>query len=160
MMEGRIAFIKKLPYVKKPAIKPLKGGMTNINYLVLDGNKKYVVRFAPKINSLLGLNRKRESHNTRIAHKLGLGPRVAGFYPKENCLVIEYITGKHLRPRREKGPKILKRWRIFLRNFMKGRAFKESLILLRLRGNISQSQNPVEFGFRVISTDLSRSYPI
>ena len=94
-MKDHLEIIKKLPLwnKRKIYIKKLNGGITNFNYLVRDREKKYVARFALEDNALLGLNRKREIYNTKIAFASGLGPKVMGFYPKYNLLVVEYIVG-------------------------------------------------------------------
>lgn len=70
--------------------------MTNINYLVYDEKKKYVLRFAPKSNTVLGLNRQREIRNIKAAYYLGIGPKVIKFFPKYNLLVVEYLEGNVL----------------------------------------------------------------
>lgn len=93
MLKKHAALIRKLPLWHNPVTEPLGGGMTNFNYLVTGGKKKYVARFALKSNVLLGLDRKREVANTRIAFALGIGPKIVKFFPKQNCLVVEYIEG-------------------------------------------------------------------
>ncbi len=86
--------IANLPLWKsKPKIEPLHGGMTNINFLVQENKKKYVARFALASNTFLGLDRKREINNTKIAALENIGPKVIAFYPKHNLLILEYIPG-------------------------------------------------------------------
>lgn len=90
--------IKKLPlwHYRSIKVKQLKGGMTNNNYLVVNNNRSYVARFAPETSRILGLSRKREIHNYRIASSLKIGPRFIAYYPAYRLLIVEYITGKHI----------------------------------------------------------------
>ena len=55
-MENYVKIIKKLPLWdnRDILVKKLSGGITNFNYLIQDDRKKYVARFAPKLNVLLG----------------------------------------------------------------------------------------------------------
>lgn len=99
-MKNHIKIIKKLPLWdnRDILIKKLSGGITNFNYLIQDKSKKYVARFAPKSNVLLGSNRKREIYNTKIASSLDLGPKITQFFPKYNLLIVEYIDGNVFSP--------------------------------------------------------------
>ncbi|OGI46753.1 hypothetical protein A2121_00040 [Candidatus Nomurabacteria bacterium GWB1_40_6] len=99
-MKNHLEIIKKLSLWngKNIFVKKLSGGRTNFNYIIYDENKKYIARFAPKSNTLLGLNRKREIYNTKIVSSMGLGPKVVGFFPKYNLLVVEYIDGNVFSP--------------------------------------------------------------
>ena len=86
--------IFNLPLWKsKPKIESLQGGMTNINFLIEESKKKYVARFALTSNTLLGLDRKREINNTKMAALENIGPNVIAFYPQYNLLILEYISG-------------------------------------------------------------------
>ena len=88
--------ILSLPLWKNPKISKLQGGMTNINYLVEAGKKKYVARFALSSNKHLSLDREREIYNTKIAASEGIGPLVIAHYPEYNLLIVEYLPGKTL----------------------------------------------------------------
>lgn len=94
--EKHIEVIRGLPLWQGSSslsVQDLKGGITNFNYLVETGGKKYVARFGPKDGSLLGLDRQREIENTKIAYKEGIGPEFVEYYPEYNLLIIRYIEG-------------------------------------------------------------------
>ena len=97
-MKNHIKIINKLLLWNSAniLIEKFNSGLTNFSYLVRDGNKKYVARFAPKSNLLLGLNRKKEIYNTKIAHSLKLGPDIVKFFPRYNLLIVEHIDGDTL----------------------------------------------------------------
>ena len=88
--------ILSLPLWKNPKISKLQRGMTNINYLVEVGKKRYVARFALSSNKHLGLDREREIYNTKIAASERIGPLVIAHYPEYNLLIVEYLPGKTL----------------------------------------------------------------
>ncbi len=94
-MKNHLEIIKKLTLWENNNIEveKLNGGITNFNYFIRDGKKKYVARFSSKSNILLGLNRKREIYNTKIAYSIGLGPKFIKFLPKDNLLLVEYMDG-------------------------------------------------------------------
>lgn len=79
-------------------IRRLKGGMTNFNFLVADRGKKFVARFAPETNVLLGLNRKKETFNIRALAKQNIAPKIVKFYSRSNLLIVSYIPGRILSP--------------------------------------------------------------
>jgi len=100
-MINYLSVLKSLPLWsgQKLKIGRLLGGGTNDNFLVIVGNKKYVARFQGQSQrKLLGLNRRREIHNTRVAHQLGIGPRVVAHYSSHGLLVVSYLEGRVLKP--------------------------------------------------------------
>jgi thiamine kinase-like enzyme len=92
---------------KPLAIERLSGGVTNANFKVVAGGRKYVARFGFKANKYLGLNRGREIYNYNVIAKAGLGPRVIKFYPHHNMLLVEYVEGKVATPAISKKPIII-----------------------------------------------------
>ncbi len=103
--------IRKLPILHKGnlKIKPLKGGMTNNNYLVVNNSICYVARFAPEKIRMLGLNRQREIYNYRIASSLKIGPRFIAYYPAYKLLIVDYIHGKHIDLKTMQDPTMIKK---------------------------------------------------
>jgi thiamine kinase-like enzyme len=71
--------------------KPLEGGITNRNYLVTLGGKRYVVRLPGKDTSLLGIDRRAERDANERAAELGVAPAVAAMLEDPACLVTEFI---------------------------------------------------------------------
>lgn len=88
--------LKNLSLWDKFTFKPLRGGITNFNYLITDQrtNEKYVAHFSPKSQNLLGIDRRATLHNTRIAAEQGIGPEITKYFPQENLLILKYIPGK------------------------------------------------------------------
>lgn len=80
------------------SIQRLEGGTTNFNYLVSDGIRQYVARFAQKVSKSLGLDRGREVYNIGIAAKLAVASQVVAHYPEQNLLIVEYIPGEVITP--------------------------------------------------------------
>ncbi|MBL1421357.1 MAG: phosphotransferase [Alphaproteobacteria bacterium] len=77
----------------KISIAPLVGGLTNTNYLVEDGLKKYVVRVGGDIpeHHVMGFN---VIAACKAAHAAGLSPAV--LYAKDDICIIDYIKSHTL----------------------------------------------------------------
>jgi thiamine kinase-like enzyme len=85
-----------LPLWSEPVVpRELKGGLSNINFLVEDGGRKYMVRIGGDID-VHGVVRKNEQAASRAAHAAGVAPRVAHAEP--GVLVLEFIEGRTLTP--------------------------------------------------------------
>src|ERR1700722_9724244 len=124
MATDHVEIIKKMPLWKDEiSVQALSGGITNFNYLIVDGQKKYVARFAPKSNILLGLHRKQEVHNTKIASSLGVGPKIVKFVPRHNLLIAEYIEGKIFTPDQGRRSVNIKRFAKLLKKLHNGPKF-------------------------------------
>jgi len=125
-MKYHLKIIKKLPLWSNSDIlvKRLDGGITNYNYLIQDGDKKYVARFAPQSNILLGLNRKREIYNTKIASSLGIGPNVTHFFPEYNLLILEYMEGNIFSSEAINQPSTIKAMEQLLKRLHNGPKFR------------------------------------
>jgi len=75
--------------------QPLKGGITNANFLVEDGGRRFVVRIGDDI-PLHGVMRFNELAASLAAHAAGLSPEVVFHAP--GVLVMRFIDGRTLTP--------------------------------------------------------------
>ena len=75
--------------------QPLKGGITNANFLVEDGGQRFVVRIGDDI-PLHGVMRFNELAASRAAHAAGLSPEVV--FDAPGVLVMRFIDGRTLTP--------------------------------------------------------------
>ncbi len=71
--------------------QPLHGGITNVNFVVADGNEKFVVRVGGDI-PLHQVMRFNELAASRAAHAAGISPEVTHWEP--GALVLRFIEGK------------------------------------------------------------------
>src|SRR5256885_17216889 len=65
----------------EPTVSPLSGGLTNENYLVEAGGRRYVMRLPGASTELLFIDRLNELYNTRAAAGTGIGPAVLEHVP-------------------------------------------------------------------------------
>jgi thiamine kinase-like enzyme len=86
--------------------QPLKGGITNANFLVRDRGERYVVRIAHDI-PIHGIMRFNEVAASRAAHAAGLSPEVVHSEP--GAMVLRYIDGRTLSPDDVRDPAMLER---------------------------------------------------
>ncbi len=90
-------------------ITKLVGGGTNTNFVIATHGQRFVARFqGPVQRKFMRLNRPQEIANTRVAHRLGIGPRVVAHYPKYNLLVVQFIGGTPLRKKALREPRNLR----------------------------------------------------
>jgi len=75
--------------------EPLKGGITNRNFLVEHGNEKFFVRLGVDIPEH-GVYRFNELAASIAAHKCGISPEVV--YSETGAMVLRFINGKTLEP--------------------------------------------------------------
>lgn len=88
--------IRELPIWGGPIeIQPLSGGITNLNYRVVDGGKVYAVRTGQD-DPVLGIDRRNELVCTQAAADLGLAPHIA--YSQRGLMVCEFIESTALTP--------------------------------------------------------------
>lgn len=78
-----------------PSIEPLDGGMTNANFLVTEGERRYVVRLGEDI-PFHHIARTHELAASKAAQAAGISPAVV--YSEPGVLVLEYIGGRTLAP--------------------------------------------------------------
>ena len=74
-------------------ISSLSGGLTNENYLVEDGDGRYVLRLPGTSTELLSIDRANEVYNARAAASTGIGPAVLEHLPQLDVMVLEFIPG-------------------------------------------------------------------
>ena len=74
-------------------ISQLSGGLTNENYLVETGGRRYVMRLPGQSTELLSIDRENEVYNTKAAATTGIGPGVLEHIPGLDVLVLEFIPG-------------------------------------------------------------------
>ena len=85
---------------------PLAGGLTNDNFIVEDGGKRYVVRVGGDIPAH-NIVRTTEAAASRAAHAAGVSPRVR--YAEPDALVIDFVDGRTLTPEDVRAPENLAR---------------------------------------------------
>ena len=84
----------------------LRGGLSNVNFVVEDAGRKYVVRIGGD-NEAHGVVRKNELAASRAAYAAGVAPRVA--YAEPGVLVLDFIEGHTFTPEDVRNPKNLPR---------------------------------------------------
>jgi thiamine kinase-like enzyme len=76
-------------------ISSIKGGITNKNFLVTDGSKKYFVRIGDDIPEHL-VFRSNEVQASKAASKIGICPKL--LFHKKSIQIFNYIEGKTFGP--------------------------------------------------------------
>lgn len=84
--------------------QPLTGGITNVNFLVEDGGRRYVVRVGDDI-PIHQVKRFNELAASRAAAEAGISPAVVHSEP--GVLVLDYIEGKTLAAEDIRRPEVL-----------------------------------------------------
>ncbi len=105
MTDTALARIKALPlWAGDITATPLGGGITNVNFVVEDGAKKYVVRLGEDIpqHHVMRFN---ELAASRAAHAAGLSPAVV--YAETGVTVLEYIECQTFTPEDVRKPENL-----------------------------------------------------
>ena len=91
-MDNAHAQIRALPIWNGPVnIEPLGGGLTNLNFVVTDGSRRYVARLGQDIpeHHVMRFN---ELAASRAAHAAGLSPAV--IHANDGITVIEFIEAR------------------------------------------------------------------
>lgn len=92
MDKNNVELISEIKFWKnKIDISPIKGGITNKNFLVIDGSEKFFVRIGDDIPQHL-VFRSNEVQASKAASKIGICPKLL-FYNK-SIQVFNYIDGK------------------------------------------------------------------
>ncbi len=73
-------------------IDPLSGGLSNLNFVVNDAGKKYVVRMVGGDEPVHNVMRFNELAGLKAAHAIGLTPGIV--YYDQGIMVIEHLDGK------------------------------------------------------------------
>jgi thiamine kinase-like enzyme len=84
----------------------LRGGLSNVNFVVEDSGRKFVVRIGGD-NEAHGVVRKNELAASRAAAAAGVAPRVA--YAEPGVLVLDFIEGRTFAPQDVRDPRNLPR---------------------------------------------------
>ncbi len=95
-VEELIARIPGWRTASQVQIRPLGGGITNLNFRVDVDDQAFAVRIAGPEAELLGIDRRREYECTLAAAKTGVGPEVVHFLEAEGVLVTRFIDGRRL----------------------------------------------------------------
>jgi thiamine kinase-like enzyme len=113
------ALIALIPRLKgqKVKVSPLKGGLTNRNYLLECEGERFVLRVMGDNSRLLGINRRAEYACLEAAHDIGIGAEVMAFFPQKGALVTRFVTGRVLTPKDLKSPAVLRRVVVSLRRY-------------------------------------------
>ena len=77
-------------------IKPLEGGITNLNFLVNHGSEKLVVRLGSDIPEHL-VYRSNEIIVSKAAYEIGVSPKL--IHSEQGVLVLEFIESQTLDPK-------------------------------------------------------------
>lgn len=94
------ALVRRVPgwHDQRVEITPLRGGITNTNFVAAVAGARAVVRVPGERTELLGIDRRNEAEAARRAAELGIGPAVLGELPEVGTLITELIDGAHLEP--------------------------------------------------------------
>ena len=84
----------------------LRGGLSNVNFVVEDAGKKFVIRIGGD-NDVHGVVRKNELAASRAAYAAGVAPRVA--YAEPGVLVLDFVEGRTFTPDDVRNPRNLSR---------------------------------------------------
>jgi thiamine kinase-like enzyme len=79
-------------------VQPLSGGITNQNYRIEVGGKRFVLRLGGANTELLGIDRRNERAANRAAAAAKLAPEVLYFIEPEGYLLTRYIDGHPITP--------------------------------------------------------------
>jgi thiamine kinase-like enzyme len=87
-------------------IAPLAGGITNRNYLVCHGGRRFVVRIGADV-AVHHISRANELAASRAAHAAGISPGVVHHEP--GVLVLDHVEGRPLTAEDVRDPRMLSR---------------------------------------------------
>ena len=113
-------------------VTPLSGGLTNENYLVEAGDKRYVMRLPGMSTDLLAIDRANEVHNTKAAATTGIGPRVLEHLPDLDVMVLEFIPGPTMSALKLHSRAMAKRMAESFRRLHAGPRFLQDFNMFRL----------------------------
>jgi thiamine kinase-like enzyme len=116
-------------------VSPLSGGLTNENYLVAAGGKRYVVRLPGQSTELLAIDRANEVHNTRAAATTGIGPQVLEVVPDLDVMVLEFIDGPTMSAKTLQSAEMAKRMAASFRRLHGAPHFLQDFNMFRLIEN-------------------------
>ena len=79
-------------------VSPLSGGITNRNFRIEVGGKRFVLRVGGNNTELLGIDRRNERAASAAAAAAGLAPDVLYFIEPEGYILARFIDGKAITP--------------------------------------------------------------
>ena len=116
--------IPRLALAKNLGASFLASGITNHNYRVDADGESFVLRVPGENTGLLGIDRRHEAHNHRVAAAAGVAPEVVGLIEPEGCLVTRFIGGRNIPSERLRVPEMIRRVVKALRPIHTGPAFR------------------------------------
>ncbi|HEX6508381.1 MAG TPA: phosphotransferase [Chloroflexota bacterium] len=117
---GEVLDCVPILYGRDRFVTPLRGGITNRNYLVDTGDESFVLRIGGENTELLGIDRAVEYACSLAAARLHVGTEVIAFLPEHNALVTRFVPGRLLRPADVQEPATLGRIVDALRRYHNG----------------------------------------
>ncbi len=115
-----------------PAVSPLSGGLTNDNYLVEAGGRKYVVRIPGRSTDLLAIDRANEHANARAAAEAGVGPTVVEHLPDIDVMVLAYVEGETMSGESLRSAAMARRMAESIRQLHEGPRFRLDFDMFRI----------------------------
>lgn len=101
-------------------LEELPGGLTNRNYKVATPAGTYVIRLFGRDTELLAIDRTVEGAAASMAARLGIGPEVVAFAPREGYLVTRFLPGQQLTAEQTRTPRMMARVAATLRVLHQG----------------------------------------
>jgi thiamine kinase-like enzyme len=133
-------------------VSQLSGGLTNENYLVEAGGKRYVLRVPGQSTELLSIDRANEIFNTKAAASTGIGPHVLEHVPGIDVLVLEFIDGPTMTAKTLKSPAMAARMAVSFRRLHDAPRFLKDFNMFRLidyyLGIVEEHRIPIPEGYR------------
>lgn len=91
------------------ALEELSGGLTNLNYKATTPGGTYAIRLFCRHSELLAIDRKVEWAAGSMAARLGIGPEVVAYSPREGYLVTRFVPGQRLTAEQLRVPGVMAR---------------------------------------------------
>ena len=133
-------------------VSQLSGGLTNENYLVASGGRRYVMRIPGQSTELLAIDRANEVYNTIAAASTGIGPRVLEHIPGLDVLVLEFIPGPTMSAKALQSNEMAARMASSFRRLHGAPRFMKDFNMFRLidyyLGIVDQHQVAIPDGYR------------
>ncbi len=110
----------------------IEAGLTNTNYRVEVGDRRYFVRIPGAATELLAVDRANELHNTRAAAETGVAPRVTYSLPEWDVFVLDWLEGRTMSNEAFAAPGEPARIATALRRLHAGPRFRDDFDMFRL----------------------------
>ena len=94
---------------KGASVRPLKGGLTNRNYLLKCGRERFVLRISGQNSEILGIDRRIEHACAKAAFAAGIAPEVVAIFPEHGAMLSRFVPGRVLVPETTRTPVTLPR---------------------------------------------------